>query len=389
MKRMSRGRIVFVTYDGAHLPTARVRCYRFAEELRRRGFDTEVLSMYDHLGAPYDGALQWKIGDRTKATLIARSLRQLWRERGTLLYLQKAHYHCYGPLVLNRLRRNKLILDYDDWDLAAHPFNTPSHTLPMLTAEALVGQVARRASACVASSAMLRDYLLTFNPTVSLIPTGVDTGRFSWAPPRAAGPLTFSWVGIIWGPEVLAQVRRLLSAYRCVAARRPGATRLVLAGGGELYPEIERDLQRLNDQGCDVQSIGWLDPDRMPAHIASTDVGLVPLDPQSHFSRAKSPTKMFEYMACGRPVIASRVGEAQRILDHGVTGLLATTEDEFVTAMTTLVDNPELRATLGRAARNQIEQHFSLSALGDLLETVVTTVLQSPTNTGPHVTATP
>jgi glycosyltransferase involved in cell wall biosynthesis len=72
--------------------------------------------------------------------------------------------------------------------------------------------------------------------------------------------------------------------------------------------------------------------------------------------------KLIQYMACGKPVIASPVGVNRDIVQHGVNGFLAETESEWLNATRRLVDDPGLRARMGREGRRIVEVGYSLQA---------------------------
>jgi glycosyltransferase involved in cell wall biosynthesis len=84
--------------------------------------------------------------------------------------------------------------------------------------------------------------------------------------------------------------------------------------------------------------------------MARADIGIVPLEP-CDFNLAKSHLKALEYMALGKPVVATDLPEQRRLIDHGVTGFLASTPAEFVDAVQVLVHDPALRQAMSAAAK--------------------------------------
>jgi glycosyltransferase involved in cell wall biosynthesis len=74
-----------------------------------------------------------------------------------------------------------------------------------------------------------------------------------------------------------------------------------------------------------------------------------------------SPVKLFEYMAMGKPVVASGIGQVLEIVDDGYTGLLVepARPDALCGAIDSLVRDPGLRQSIGAAARTQAVRHHS------------------------------
>jgi glycosyltransferase involved in cell wall biosynthesis len=74
-----------------------------------------------------------------------------------------------------------------------------------------------------------------------------------------------------------------------------------------------------------------------------------------------SPTKLFEYMAAGRPIVASAVGQIAETLQNDETALLVPPDDPMALcqAIVRLVDDPDLRARLAAAARRSAEEHHT------------------------------
>jgi glycosyltransferase involved in cell wall biosynthesis len=76
-------------------------------------------------------------------------------------------------------------------------------------------------------------------------------------------------------------------------------------------------------------------------------------------------------MATGRPVVASPVGVNTDIIQHGYNGLLAETSDQFVSALTALAADPDLRRRLGANARKTIEEKYSAEVVARAFAQVV------------------
>ena len=135
-------------------------------------------------------------------------------------------------------------------------------------------------------------------------------------------------------------------------------------GDGDLRPEVER---RLREAGVAdrVRFTGLLAPERIPSHLAACDILLSPHLP---FEDGKpffgSPTKLFEYLAAGRPVVASRLGQIGRVVVDGETGYLHEPGDGegFRSGVRRLAEDPDRRRSMGAAARTAAETRYTWEA---------------------------
>jgi glycosyltransferase involved in cell wall biosynthesis len=73
-------------------------------------------------------------------------------------------------------------------------------------------------------------------------------------------------------------------------------------------------------------------------------------------------------MSLGLPVVATPTGSNLEIIEDGVNGFFADSPSEWYDRLRTLVDNPELRATMGQAARKTAKEGFSLIGQIDFIE---------------------
>lgn len=195
---------------------------------------------------------------------------------------------------------------------------------------------------------------------VEVVPNGVDPSRF---PPPAgdepsAGDFTVGFVGTLkpWhGLDVLVE------AFDRVAERVDGA-RLLVVGDGPQRGEVEDALENRGLRGR-THVTGPVGPDAVPSLLRSMDAAVAPYPDLRPFYF--SPLKLFEYMAAGLPVVASRVGQVAEVVEHGRTGILVPAGDARALsgALTSVASDRPLARRLGRAARAHVLRRHTWDAV--------------------------
>jgi glycosyltransferase involved in cell wall biosynthesis len=136
--------------------------------------------------------------------------------------------------------------------------------------------------------------------------------------------------------------------------------RFLLIGDGRFRDEVEQVIRRAGKES-QVIFAGHVDHHKVPAMLDACDILLsphVPLEDGSDFFG--SPTKLFEYMAMGKGIVASRLGQIGNVLTHEETALLVEPANvpALSAAITRLAKSSELRERLGGAARHAaVESH--------------------------------
>ncbi len=118
--------------------------------------------------------------------------------------------------------------------------------------------------------------------------------------------------------------------------------------------------------------------EEIPTYIRAADVCLVPLRKSDVF-KTVIPTKMLEFLSCGRPVILSVEGQAREIVEASQGGMAIEPEnpDELVDAILTLRADRQLCATIGAKGRQYIEQNFSRASTAARYIDVLVSVLSA------------
>jgi glycosyltransferase involved in cell wall biosynthesis len=109
---------------------------------------------------------------------------------------------------------------------------------------------------------------------------------------------------------------------------------------------VEKKLWRAQEEVADIQSL---------------DIGLMPLmdDPWSH---GKCGLKILQCLATGVPVVCSPAGINREIVEDGVHGFWANTQEEWIEKLEILINDSDLRRKMGMAGRKRVIKHYSLKA---------------------------
>lgn len=360
-------KIIFITREGYRLPGARVRCYNFSQELSRLKVATEVLSFADTLGAK-DGENESGMGFKEKIAYNWRAFKRLAKEKDAFFWIQRFNYHAFAPYLAHILNHNKIILDLDDWEMRENPAYYFKF-YPSSKAHFFTRQLARKSIFCVAASHYLREFLLEFNKNVYYIPSGVDTELFT---PPAGGldkeKIVFSWVGTFHKPEYVDNLRFALECF-CALRKRYNQIYFEITGDGIYRDLIVKEVNAAFD--AHIQLKDWIAPEKIPDYLAGIQIGLLPVARDTKFNRAKSPTKLFEYMSMAKPVVASKIGEAAVIIKDGYNGYLADDQEQFIARMQELINDAPARQKIGQLARQTVEQDYSLQVLGKKLREIL------------------
>lgn len=132
--------------------------------------------------------------------------------------------------------------------------------------------------------------------------------------------------------------------------------RFLIIGDGILRDEFERKVNLLEISDYFIFT-GTVDYEQIPLHINISDICVLP---KRRLKSGYSPLKLYEYMACGKPVIASRVEGLEFIESEGV-GLLIDPENmkSFKGAISSLIENSVKREDMGRRGLQIANNRFN------------------------------
>jgi glycosyltransferase involved in cell wall biosynthesis len=295
------------------------------------------------------------------------ALRTALRVRSQAIYQRHTAFNCCGA-VLSRVLRLPLILEFNSSEVWKGRY---WGGLRLARMAALVERInLRAADRIVVVSEVLRRQLVAAGVSTQRVlvnPNAVDPRQFR---PDAGGARVRQRLGL--GSTLVVGfsgtfgawhgIPTLAAALPMVIEARP-AVRWLLIGDGPLSKLIDEAVarHRLGERVCRIGLVPHTD---MPAYLAACGVLVSPHGRQADGGEFfGSPTKLFEYMAVGRPIVASAVGQIADVLVDEESALLVPPDDPpaLCGAIVRLVDNACLRVRLGSAARRAAEQRHTWS----------------------------
>ena len=339
--------ILALTRYGSMGASSRVRFALYEEDLRRAGYALTLSPFFD------DDYLRDLYGGRARSPAsIARAywrrLRALWRAGNhDLLWVEKELLPFAPGLFerLIRLARTPYVVDFDD--AIFHNYDQSGNALIRTMLSNKLDPLLAGSAAVTAGNRYLGNYASAHGARhVLTLPTVVDTAKYLYpASPatRFSDKLIIGWIG---SPATASLLQKIVPTLNAAARQVP--LELVTIGIAPLaHCEFSLETRAWSAES-EVEQLGKI------------DVGIMPLT-DSPFERGKCGYKLIQYMAVGKPVIASNVGVNGEIVSPEV-GILAENEDEWIAAITRLAQSADLRATMGAAGRERSEALYSLHA---------------------------
>jgi len=202
--------------------------------------------------------------------------------------------------------------------------------------------------AVTTSSPVLAERLREYNPFVICLPNRLPANLLRAPVRRDGGPVVIGWAGG--------------SSHRLDVASVAEPLRQVIDGDAvrlKLYGMDYRDIL-----GVPGEFAKWTDS--KPAYVRSLDfdIGICPLI-DNHFNRGKTAIKAREYASRGIPTVASNVTPYKEEVQHGVTGFLASTAEEWTYYLRLLIEDPDLRHRMGTAAYEHAKTQTLERHIGD------------------------
>jgi glycosyltransferase involved in cell wall biosynthesis len=253
-----------------------------------------------------------------------------------------------GPPIFERLicwRNRNIVYDFDD-TLHLPPEHRRRKGIAGCILEFLeypnkCRDIIKLSSRVIVGNPFLHAYASKYNSAVTLIPTSIDTDAYLPKNHATKEPVCIGWSGSYSTIQHLKTKETVL-----LRICRDHRVQIKVVGSS---------LYRI--PGAEVKSKDWNLKEEID-DLSQMDIGIMPL-PDNDLTRGKCGLKALQYMAMGIPTVCSPVGVNSEIIQDGVNGYLADSDDEWYEKLSRLVVDSALRARIGEAGRKTVEEKFS------------------------------
>lgn len=343
-------RVLFIVmHRKERSPGQRFRHEQYLNFLESNGFQCDssyIISENDDKIFYKPGNLFRKVGTTIKS--IALRIRDLKKSKAyDVIFIYREALFLGSTFFERQFQKSgaKTIFDFDDaiWYSDVSNANRLFSFLkkPEKTAE-LLGMVDK----VFAGNQYLANYASQFNSNIVIVPTTIDTDEYQKIPQAPREEVCIGWSGSI------TTIKHFESAI-------PFLENIKEKYGEKVYFKVIGD-KNYSYPKLGIQGIPWNKATEIE-DLSEIDIGIMPL-PNDKWSKGKCGLKGLQYMALEIPTLMSPIGVNTEIIQDGLNGFLADPINEWVDKISLLIENPELRAKIGKAGRQTVVDKYSIQA---------------------------
>ena len=246
-----------------------------------------------------------------------------------------------------KILRKKIIYDFDDAIWLTDKTNE-GWLEKTLRWRNKVGSICRWSYNVSCGNPYLAAFARQFNSQVVFNPTTIDTTDLHNAEkiqPLQKEKITIGWTG---SHSTLKYLNSIESVLLELEKKYTNIEILVVANQ---RPELHL---------TSLKFLPW-SKDTEVADLLKMDIGIMPL-PNDEWTKGKCGFKALQYMAMKIPAVVSRVGVNDTLVDHGVNGFHATSNEEWLESLMLLINDKILRTKMGEAGRKKIIAQYSIAS---------------------------
>ena len=337
-------KILFLTKYTDLGPSSRMRTFQYLQYYKDAGIEYAVQPFFNdlYLKGFYNGK-------RNYVNVVFCYLKRLALFFTVIkydkIYIEKELFP-YFPSIFESLLsflKKKYIVDYDD--AIFHNYDRSTQFLVKGLLKNKIDNVMKNADVVIVGNEYLAKRALGAGAKrIEIIPTVIDLRKYQYQVNNNEDRIVVGWIGTksTFDKHLVSIKDWLIKAQELLNIE------LHIIGITETNVFL----------GPHVKWIPWSEETEV-ADLSNIDIGIMPLI-NSPWEEGKCAYKIVQYLACGKPVIASNVGMNSELCVNGQTGFLADSEADFLDALQLLINDKELRKKMGMNGRALIEQKYNM-----------------------------
>jgi glycosyltransferase involved in cell wall biosynthesis len=353
-------RILFFTKYAPLGASSRYRAYQYIPILKKYGIQCDVSPLFDdHYLIDLYSKKKYGFFNYFRR-LVKRIFTLTQVNKYDLLVIEKELVPFFPPLFEYFLKifKIKYILDYDD--AIFHRYDLNTNSVVQLLLRKKIKKIMSWSDMVITGNQYLTQYALKHAKNVSEIPTVIDFHRYGKSNNHHGKEFVIGWIGTPITSYYLMNVFPVLEKFT-----HQFEAKIKLVGfDKDILPELN---------STPIEIVKWSKETEVE-EISTFSVGIMPLD-NDPWSYGKCGLKLIQYMACGKPVIASPVGVNTKIVENNINGFLAETPEEWYDSLKILYADKEIRKRMSRTNREKIMKNYSLQATANEYYNLVSSIV--------------
>jgi glycosyltransferase involved in cell wall biosynthesis len=352
-----------VPYPQDQAPSQHLKFEQYYGRFEKAGYEVVhdafySLELYRSLSRP--GFWRKAIGVLWACLKRLRSLWMAWRSDLVYLCLEAMPL---GPPVLEwiivHILKRPMVYDIDDLIYLKKPGSRDP--LPTLWDRRRKVEFIMRASRhVIVCTPHLEKVARSVNGNVTRISSTIETAKYTCRTSYSSPRVTLGWSGSFSTAPYLHLLDNVLS----ILQHRYGVTIRVIGDPKFAIPGVE------------VEALPWKLETEVE-DLLKIDIGLYPL-PHEEWVLGKSGLKALQYMGLGIPAVMTPIGANLEIALNGENAFFADTEEEWISVLGRLIEDPSLRERVGKAGRKTVEARYSVERNWPLYLGVVQQSISQP-----------
>jgi glycosyltransferase involved in cell wall biosynthesis len=331
-------------------PSQRFRFEQYMDFLKEKGYDYD----FSFLISPKDDKIFYSPGNTFQKGIIFlkcffKRLKDVLRaNQYDIIFIQREAFMSGTVFFEKQFAQSKakVIFDFDD-SIWMQNVSDANKKFSFLKNASKTSKIIALSDMIFAGNPYLAEYARPFNNNIRMVPTTIDTDEYQRMSLPADEKICIGWSGSI------TTIQHFKFAV-------PALLKVKKKYGDRIKIKVIGDANYRNEE-LDVISLNWNKKDELK-ELSSFDIGIMPL-PDDEWAKGKCGLKGLQYMALEIPTIMSPVGVNSEIIQNGVNGFLATGEDDYVNAISLLIEDTVLRKKIGAEGRRTVQEKYSVKAL--------------------------